>query len=134
MISGVIIAVTLVLTLVLRVRLARENHRRANMPPEVHQREAAIKEPCDRVGSILFCESDMAMGHHFLCSIPIFDTSCETKCYLRLNRIVLHLLFQKHYTTKTRTMSNFCKYYKHLTFSPYVNGLRRSVRKMQSIA
>lgn len=42
-------AITLVLTIVLRLCLMRENNRRRNLLPEEYQREAAVDESCDRV-------------------------------------------------------------------------------------
>ncbi|CAF3798290.1 unnamed protein product [Rotaria sordida] len=46
-ICGGMIAASLILTIILRVCLMRENHRRTNLSPEEYEREAAVKEPCD---------------------------------------------------------------------------------------
>ncbi|CAF4573877.1 unnamed protein product, partial [Rotaria sp. Silwood2] len=48
MICGGMIAGSLILTIILRICLLRENNRRANLSSEEYQREAAIKELCDR--------------------------------------------------------------------------------------
>ncbi|CAF1271329.1 unnamed protein product [Rotaria sp. Silwood1] len=40
---------SLILTIILRICLMRENHRRKNLSPEEYAREAAVKEPCDWV-------------------------------------------------------------------------------------
>jgi hypothetical protein len=43
------LALSLIGTFILRFCLILENHRRDNLSLEQHDREAAIKEPCDRV-------------------------------------------------------------------------------------
>ncbi|CAF1589990.1 unnamed protein product [Didymodactylos carnosus] len=40
--------VSFIVTIILRICLMRENHRRTNLSLEEYAREAAIKEPCDR--------------------------------------------------------------------------------------
>jgi hypothetical protein len=46
-------AASLVVTIILRFCLIKENRRRTNLSPEEYKCEAAIKEPCDRVSSYL---------------------------------------------------------------------------------
>ncbi|CAF4040257.1 unnamed protein product [Rotaria sp. Silwood1] len=48
-ISAVIIAITLILALILRYFLAKENHRRDNLTNDMYEIEADIEEPCDQV-------------------------------------------------------------------------------------
>ena len=47
------IVISLILTIILRFCLLRENNRRTNLSSEEYQREAAIEEPCDRVSTHL---------------------------------------------------------------------------------
>jgi hypothetical protein len=48
-----LVAISLVLTIILRISLMLENVRRDHLSPEEYDREAAIKEPCDWVSSYL---------------------------------------------------------------------------------
>ena len=43
------LAASLILTILLRIFLLRENHRRTNLSLAEYQHEAATNEPCDRV-------------------------------------------------------------------------------------
>jgi hypothetical protein len=45
-ISATVAAATLIATLVLRICLARENHRREHLHGRKYKREAAVKDPC----------------------------------------------------------------------------------------
>ncbi len=47
------ISASFILTIILRICLIRENHRRANLSLEKYKCEAAIKEPCDWASSYL---------------------------------------------------------------------------------
>ena len=47
------LAVSLILTIILRICLLRENNRRTNLSSEEYQHQVAVKEPCDRVSSCL---------------------------------------------------------------------------------
>ncbi len=49
LIGGVIMAVSLIVTFVLRICLKLENDRRIHLSPDEYRREAAITEPCDWV-------------------------------------------------------------------------------------
>jgi hypothetical protein len=53
MISSGMLTISLVTTIILRICLKRENHRRTYLSSEEYQCEAAVKEPCDRVSSYL---------------------------------------------------------------------------------
>jgi hypothetical protein len=48
-----VVAISLVLTIILRISLMLENDRRDHLSPKEYDREAAIKEPCDWVSSYL---------------------------------------------------------------------------------
>lgn len=48
-ICAALIAMSLIITFVLRICLKLENSRRNYLSPEEYQQEAAIAEPCDRV-------------------------------------------------------------------------------------
>ncbi len=48
-----VVAISLILTIILRILLKLENDRRDHLSPEKYEREAAIKEPCDWVSLYL---------------------------------------------------------------------------------
>ena len=60
------IAGSLILTIILRICLLRENNRRANLSSEEYQREAAIKDPCDRISSRL-----IFLNHNVVLSLSL---------------------------------------------------------------
>lgn len=45
--------ISLVLTIVLRICLLKENNRRINLSPEEYRHEAAVEEACDQVSAWL---------------------------------------------------------------------------------
>jgi hypothetical protein len=70
-----VVAISLVLTILLRISLVLENDRRDHLSPEEYDREAAIKEPCDWVSSYLTFL--ILIERLFSCSIPKYDTFCD---------------------------------------------------------
>jgi hypothetical protein len=73
-ICGGVIAVSLIVTFILRICLKLENDRRIHLSPDNYKREAAITEPCDWVSQYLV----------FLFSNVVFSLSLASRHTLRV--------------------------------------------------